>query len=73
MQTRRARTSGLLACDDDAMRGATIHESAAIGTAAAAQIAKIARLEYCGIVTPVRSTAGDGEETAAMVQSMLWR
>jgi hypothetical protein len=71
MQTRRARTSGLLACDDDAIRGATIHASAAIGTAAAAQTAKIARLEYCGIVTLDRSTAGDGEVTTAMVRSLL--
>jgi len=70
-QTRRARTSGLLACDDDAIWGATIHASAAIGSAAAAQIAKIARLEYWGIVTLDRSTAGDGEGATAVVLSLL--
>jgi hypothetical protein len=53
------------------MRGATIHASAAIGSAAAAQIAKIARLEYWGIVTLDRSTAGDGEGATAMVLSLL--
>ena len=51
--------------------GATIHASAAIGSAAAAQIAKIARLEYWGIVTLDRSTAGDGEGASAMVLSLL--
>jgi hypothetical protein len=55
-QRRSALASGTLPSPErrSATAGATSQASAAIGSAAAAQVARIARLPYCGI-----STAGD--------------
>src|SRR3954470_18371905 len=66
----RARTSGTGPLSPSAIRGATTHESRPIGIAAAAQTARTARADSCGIErsaaigTAVGGAARDGTAVA---------
>ena len=74
MQSSSARKSASLPCNLEAINGATIQARTAIGTAAAAQIARIARREYWGMTTlesmPWTGSV-DGDGTVIVVMASI--